>query len=108
MSAPFVAQLRSRPGIVRLGADGDARITLRVQLLEAWDAVRIETPSGEPVAVVKAAALAALRPEDQVSEAYVLKLNGFEILDENVSVAETGATDGSTFLLTYRRRRPVR
>ena len=108
MSAPFVAQLRSRPGVVRVGADGQAHITVRAQLLEAWDAVRIETPPGEPVASVKAAALAALRPEDQVSEAYVLKLNGFEILDENVSVAETGATDGSTFLLTYRRRRPVR
>jgi len=81
---------------------------LRVQLLEAWDAVRVETPSGEPVASVKAAALAALRPEDQQSDAYVLKLNGFEVLDENVSVADTGATNGSTFLLTYRRRRPVR
>jgi len=38
----------------------------------------------------------------------ILKLNGFEILDENVSIADTGATNGSTFLVTYRRRRPVR
>ena len=108
MSAPFVTQLRSRPGVVRLGADGQPHITLRVQLLESWDAVRLETPPAEPVTSLKRAALAALRPEDQVADAYVLKLNGFEVLDENVSVAETGATDGSTFLLTYRRRRPVR
>lgn len=108
MTAPFVSQLRSRPGVVRIGGDGPSRVWLRVQLLEAWDAVGIETPSGEPVASVKAAALAALRPDDQQSEAYVLKLNGFEVLDENVSVADTGATNGSTFLLTYRRRRPVR
>lgn len=108
MSAPFVAQLRARPGGVRLGVDGQPRITLRVQLLEAWDAVRVETPLSEPAASVKRAALAALRPEDQAADAYVLKLNGFEVLDESVSVADTGATNGSTFLLTYRRRRPVR
>jgi hypothetical protein len=105
---PFVAQLRSRPGIVRLGTDGQPRITLRVQLAEAWDAVRIETPPSEPVAVVKGAALAALRPNEDPSEAFVVKLNGFEVLDENVSVADSGASNGSTFLLSYRRRRPVR
>lgn len=108
MTAPFVAQLRSRPGIVRVGADGQPRITLRVQLAEAWDTVRVETPATEPVASVKHAALLALGPDDQTADAFVLKLNGFEVLDENVSVADTGATNGSTFLLSYRRRRPVR
>jgi len=108
VSAPFVAQLRSRPGIVRVGADGQPRITLRVQLAEAWDTVRVETPATEPVASVKRAALLALRPDDHTADAFVLKLNGFEVLDENVSVADTGATNGSTFLLSYRRRRPVR
>ena len=49
MTAPFVAQLRSRPGIIRLGADGQPRITVRVQLLEAWDIVRVETPPSESV-----------------------------------------------------------
>ena len=39
---------------------------------------------------------------------FVVKLNGFEVLDENVSVADSGATNGSTFLVSYRRRRPVR
>lgn len=108
MTAPFVAQLRSRPGILRLGSDGQARITLRVQLAEAWDTVRVETPPTESVAAVKAQALAALRPSDEPMDAFVVKLNGFEVLDENVSVADAGATNGSTFLLSYRRRRPVR
>jgi hypothetical protein len=108
VTAPFVAQLRARPGIVQLGADGQPRITLRVQLAEAWDMVRIETPATEPVAAVKAKALAALGPGDEPSDAFVVKLNGFEVLDENVSVADAGATNGSTFLLSYRRRRPVR
>ena len=108
MTAPFVAQLRARPGILRLGSDGQPRITLRVQLAEAWDTVRVETPATESVAAVKAQSLAALRPGDEPDDAFVVKLNGFEVLDENVSVADAGATNGSTFLLSYRRRRPVR
>ena len=108
MTAPFVTQLRARPGVIRLGADGQARITIRVQLLEAWDMVRIETPPDEPIATVKREALAALQPNGSTPDAFVVKLNGFEVLDEGVSVADTGAKNGSTFLLTYRRRRPVR
>jgi hypothetical protein len=92
---------------VRLGADGQPRITVRVQLLEAWDVVRVETPPSERVGTLKAAALAALQPNGDPPDVFVLKLNGFEVLDENVSVADTGARNGSTFLVTYRRRRPV-
>ena len=108
MSAPFVAQLRARPGVIRLGAADSKRITLRVQMPEVWDAVRIETPPTESVGAVKAEALAALYPEHEPTHAFVMKLNGFEVLDESVSVTDAGAKDGSTFLLTYRRRRPVR
>ncbi len=108
MTVPFVSQLRSRPGILRLGSDGQPRITVRVQMLEAWDVVRVETPASERVGALKAEALAALQPNGDPADAFVLKLNGFEILDETVSVADTGAKNGSTFLVTYRRRRPVR
>ena len=107
MTAPFVAQLRARPGVIRLGAEGQARITVRAQLAEAWDTVRVETPPTEPVASLKSEVLAVLRP-DEAPDAFVVKLNGFEVLDENVSVAESGASNGSTFLVSYRRRRPVR
>jgi hypothetical protein len=79
-----------------------------VQLAEAWDTVRVETPTTEPVAAVKAQALAVLRGGDEPAHAFVVKLNGFEVLDENVSVADSGAKNGSTFLLSYRHRRPVR
>ena len=108
MTTPFVSQLRSRPGVLRLGADGQARITVRVQLMEAWDVVRVETPASERVGNLKAEALAALQPNGDRADEFVLKLNGFEILDENVSIADTGAKNGSTFLVTHRRRRPVR
>ncbi len=108
MTAPFVAQLRARSGVIRLGADDARRITLRVQMPEVWDTVRVETQPTESVADVKAKALAALHPNDEPPHAFVMKLNGYEVLDEAVSVADAGAKDGSTFLLTYRRRRPVR
>jgi hypothetical protein len=108
VSAPFVSQLRSRPGVVRLGADGQARITVRVQMPEVWDTVRIETPASEPAIALKAAALNALQPHGDAADAFVMKLNGFEVLDEGASLSDVGAKNGSTFLLTYRRRRPVR
>ena len=108
MTAPFVSQLRSRPGVLRLGADGQPRITLRVQLMDAWDVVRVETPASERVGTLKSEALVALQPNGDPADEFVLKLNGFEVLDENVSIADTGAKNGSTFLVTHRRRRPVR
>jgi hypothetical protein len=46
---------------------------------------------------------AELRDDD-----FVLKLNGWEVLDETASLAATGAVDGSIFLVTNRKRRPVR
>ncbi len=107
--APFTANLRSRPGaVIRLGDPGDAVVTVRVQVPEVWDAVRVETPTTEPVLALKVRALDALYPNAEFHEDFVVKLNGFEVLDENASVADAGAVDGSIFLLTHRRRRAVR
>ena len=109
MTAPFVSQLRARPGIVRLGSDGQQRITVRVQMPEVWDLIRVEVPPTEPVATLKAAAVDALSMHDaDRSDDFVIKLNGYEVLDEGASLTDAGAKDGSTFLITYRRRRPVR
>lgn len=106
---PFTATLRTRPGAdIRLGLPDAATITIRVQVPEVWDAVRVETPPSEPVLSVKARALAALLPDADFHDDFVMKLSGFEVLDENASVGDTGAVDGSIFLLTHRRRRPVR
>jgi hypothetical protein len=106
-SVPFVAEVRSRPGVIRLGAGEGERITVRVEVPEVWDVVRIETPPMETVLAVKNAALQALVPRaDQ--RAWVIKLRGFEVLDEALSLTDAGAVNGSIFLLTHRRRRPVR
>lgn len=108
MTAPFVASLRARPETLTVGDAGANTWTLRVQSPEVWDAVRIQAPPSTPVRSVKERALSALVPETRAAGELVMKLNGFEILDEDASLAEVGALDGSTFLLTHRRRRPVR
>ncbi|CAA9296343.1 MAG: hypothetical protein AVDCRST_MAG11-515 [uncultured Gemmatimonadaceae bacterium] len=106
---PFTAGLRSRPGtVIRLGAPGAPVVTVRVEVPEVWDVVRVEAPLDEPVLSVKVRALDALFPRAEFHEDFVVKLNGFEVLDENASLADAGAVDGSIFLLTHRRRRAVR
>lgn len=110
MSRAFVSQLRRRPVALRLGPVevGAEAIGVRVEMPEVWDAVLIEAPESAPVADLKRLALEALDPSARFPADYVMKLNGFEVLDERASLTEAGALDGSTFLLTYRRRRPVR
>ena len=108
MSAPFVTQLRARGDTIMMTEAGARAITVRVQLPEAWDVVRVAVSPTEPVLALKVRALAALSPENEYHDEFVMKLRGFEVLDENVSLSAAGAVDGSIFLLTLRRRRPVR
>jgi hypothetical protein len=109
VGGPPIAAVRTRPAELRLGAeDAPERWTLRVQLAEVWDAIRVSTPPSEPVVSLKVRALEALFPDADFHEDFVLKLHGFEVLDENAPLADSGARDGSIFLLQHRRRRPVR
>jgi hypothetical protein len=108
MTAPFVSQLRTRGGVLQLAPAGAPAITVRVELPETWDTVRASVSPTTPVAVLKLAALDAFYPQGEAPDAFVMKLRGFEVLDENESLTDVGAVDGSIFLLTHRRRRPVR
>jgi hypothetical protein len=108
MTAPFVSQLRARSEPIQVGPKGADVLHLRVQMPEVWDAVGVQASPTETVASVKRAALEALAGAADNAGAYVVKLRGFEVLDENATLAEAGAEDGSTFLLMNRRRRPVR
>jgi hypothetical protein len=108
VTTAFVSQLRARPDTLRLGTGAEPIITIRVQVAELWDTIRIEAPKETPVSVIKRRALEALVPDAPNPGEFMTKLNGWEVLDENVSIAEAGAVSGSTFLLHYRRRRPVR
>lgn len=107
-TTPFVAGLRSRRGTIDLSRAGETAITVRVEMAEVWDTVRVAASINEPVATIKRAALEALYPGSDVTEEFVMKLRGWEVLDEGASIGDAGATDGSIFLLAHRRRRPVK
>ena len=106
---PFTASLRTKGAdSVRLGSPDAKAITVRVEVPEVWDVVTVHAPAAESVLSVKLAALRSLYPDIDYPDNWVIKLGGFEVLDEGASLAEAGAVDGSIFLLTGRRRRPVR
>ena len=107
MSAPFVAQLRARPEVIRLGTGSEPVITVRVQVPEVWDTVRVDAPPDTSVLTVKTHALEEMVPGADAGE-YVTKLRGYEVLDETASLSAAGVLNGSTLLVAYRRRRPVR
>ena len=109
MSAPFTSMLRSRPDGIRLGTGSEPVITLRVQVPEVWVTIRVDAPADTPVSVVKERALQALMPDEAANHAeFVMKLAGWEVLDERATLTDAGAKNGSIFLLTSRRRHPVR
>ena len=109
MTEPFVAQLRTRGDIIELASPNGPAITVRVEMPEVWDVVRVHASPDERALTVKRRALEALLPGSELhDEDYVLKLNGFEVLDEGASLADAGVKNGSTLLVTYRRRRPIR
>jgi len=105
--APFVTTLRTHGAPIVIDGAG-ATITIRVELSDLWDTVRVVTSPDEPVLAVKVRVLAAMAPNAEYHEDWVLKYRGWEILDENVSLTEAGIGDGAILLLAYRRRRPVR
>ena len=104
---PFVGSLRTRGEPLRLGSPTGAPMKVRAQVLEAWDAIRIDADPSASVRSLKQLTLRELYPENIPDEEFVVKLNGFEILDEDAPLSATGARNGSTFLVTDRRRRPV-
>ena len=106
-NTPFVSALRTRGAPFKLGSPSGAPLHVRAQVLEAWDAIKIDADPASTVKSLKQLALEELYPGVQPADQYVVKLNGFEILDENVPRSSTAARNGSTFLITDRRRRPV-
>ena len=105
---PFVTQLRTPPEAILLASEGAPTITIRVQMLEAWDAVKVIAEPRTSVSRVKAQALAVLAPDVAHPADAVTKLGGFEIRDETKSLSDAGVKDGSTLLLHMRRRQPLR
>jgi len=104
----FVQQLRaSRQPIVLAGGSDGAGINFRIEASDLWDTVRVSAPASATVIDVKRAVVQSFFPSDHVGD-FVLKLRGWEILDENASLKDAGIGNGSIILIGYRRRRPVR
>jgi hypothetical protein len=104
---PFVSGLRTQGHPFRLGSPSSRDLHLRAQVLEAWDAIRIDADPDASILSLKELALRELAPNVTNVAEYVVKLHGWEILDENAAISSTAAKNGSIFLITDRRRRPV-
>lgn len=109
MSAGFASQLRVKDAeAIRLAPAGAPVVRVRVESAEAWYAVRVDATADTSVLAVKEAALHNLHPDAEHAADYVVKLRGWEILDEHQSLAASEVVDGSTLLMHLRRKRPVR
>ena len=106
-ATPFVSSLRVRGEPLELGSATGTVLHLRAQVLEAWDAIRVDADPSASVKSLKQLALRELYPDVGKEDEYVVKLNGFEILDESAPISATAAKNGSIFLIADRRRRPV-
>jgi hypothetical protein len=104
---PFVSALRTRGEPFKLGPQSPNVLHLRAQVLEAWDAIRIDADPEASVRSLKELAMRELAPDVNNVGDYVVKLHGFEILDEAAPISSTIAKNGSIFLIADRRRRPV-
>lgn len=107
MTTPFVSELRTTDEVIDLAGGAEA-LHLRAQVAELWDAVRVNAAPSASVDEVKKAALAKFFPDGASSAEYVVKVRGYEILNESDSLAQAGIREGSTLLISRRRRRPVK
>jgi hypothetical protein len=105
--APFVSGIRVQGAPLKLGSGNGPALQLRAQVLEAWDAIRVDADPSASVKSLKQLALRELYHDARSDDEYVVKLHGFEILDEDAPLSSTAARNGSIFLITDRRRRPV-
>jgi hypothetical protein len=108
MSAAFVLGVRARPETIRLAPEGAPAMMIRVEVPEVWDVVRFAVAPTTTSAELKLRALEELMPTVEYPADYVLKLRGWEVLDESARLADVGVQEGSILLLTSRRKRPVR
>jgi hypothetical protein len=106
-ATPFVTGLRVQGTPFKLGSNNGKVLHLRAQVLEAWDAIRVDADPSASVRSLKELAIKELYPDARSADEYVVKLHGWEILDESAPISSTDARSGSTFLITDRRRRPV-
>jgi hypothetical protein len=82
-------------------------LRLRVTVQDAWDEVPLDLPASTSLTDLKRAALDATKVIRDPDE-YVVKFRGFELLDESLSLADSGLVANGAVIVLPRRRRPVR
>lgn len=82
-------------------------LRLRVTVQDAWDEVPLDLPATTSLVGLKRAALDATKVTRDPGE-YVVKFRGFELLDESLSLADSGLVANGAVIVLPRRRRPVR
>ena len=107
MSASFATQLRANRAAIEIGTRGAGSITFRMQAADIWEVVRVVASPDTALSEVKDRVVSQLFPNQSASD-FVLKLRGWEMLDERESLSSAGVVDGAIILLAIRRRRPVR
>jgi hypothetical protein len=107
VSTVFTNTLRSNREPIVIDNSGAGAITFRVESAELWDAIRVVASPDAPMSEVKRRAIEQFFPQDALVSDYVLKLHGWEILDETAPLRDIGIVEGSIVLLAVRRRRPV-
>ena len=108
MTVPFVNELRTSDETIVIGGGDGSVLHLRVQAAELWDTLRVDAAESASVTAVKNGALEKFFPDGVSAGEFVVKLRGFEILDEAETLAASGVRNGSTLLVSRRRRRPVK
>lgn len=103
----MVGELRSKRAPLAL-ASGPGAVTVRVQVAEMWDAIRVTAHPDTAISELKQRVVNEFYPGHEYLDDFVLKLRGWEMLDENQSIKAGGMVDRSIVLLSRRRRRPVR
>ena len=107
-ATPFVAQLRTTRPAIQLSEPGPGALTLRVEAADLWETVRVVASPQTAVADLKKRVVSDLFAGRRNPGDFVLKLRGWEVLDERETLADAGMVDGTILLLAIRRRRPVR
>jgi hypothetical protein len=107
VSAALVGSLRAGRAPLAL-ASGPGAITIRVQVAEMWEAIRVTAHPDTVISELKQRVVNEFYPGHEYLDDFVMKLRGWEMLDEQQSLKVGGMIDGSIVLLAYRRRRAVR
>ena len=87
---------------------GGGSVSPEQQVAEMWDAIRVTAHPDTAISELKQRVVNEFFPGHEYLDDFVLKLRGWEMLDENQSIKTGGMVDGSIVLLARRRRRPVK